>query len=251
MTRYSACRFLAVATLLLWAALHRPAFAEEPAPPAVHVVSFGLYGGQDLFKREATAVAKVIARQYGWSGHVVVRANDSKNSEAGPTDLRDTLTNVAEGMDRDQDILFLFLTSHGTKDGIVISRRGDKRYWLLSPQLLKRLLDATGVRHRVVVLSACYAGVFAKDLARDTTLLITAADANHTSFGCSDDNKGDYTYFGDALFGESLRPGVPLEVAFRSAYQRIAKREAAERLPGSNPQLLGGKLVLEQLARVR
>ena len=74
----------------------------------------------------------------------------------------------------------------------------------------------------MVVISACYSGVFLPALAKPATLVITAADANHTSFGCADEAK--WTYFGNAFFEAALRRTETLEQAFAMA-RRLAKEE--------------------------
>jgi len=49
--------------------------------------------------------------------------------------------------------------------------------------------------------------------------VLTAADENSASFGCS--NERDWTYFGDAFFNQNLAAGVSLEAAFENAKARI------------------------------
>src|SRR5262249_52475492 len=71
------------------------------------------------------------------------------------------------------------------------------------------------------------------------TLIITAADPDHTSFGCKDGNT--WTYFGDAFFNTALRGTSNLKDAFASASSLIRKRELEERLTPSNPQMAGGE----------
>jgi hypothetical protein len=224
--------------------------AAEAGRPRVHVVSFGLFGMNNLFQREATAAADVIAEHYGHSGQVIVRANTEYHSAAQTGDLRYTLRGLVSTIDRNQDILFLFLTSHGSQKGLAVGTNDDRRTVLLSPGQLRELLVDTGIRYRVVIISACFAGVFADEIADDYTLVIAAADANHTSFGCSDSNPGNYTYFGEAFFGESFRPGVNLDEAFARAKIRVTAREAEEHLTGSNPQMKGGAAVRAQLAKL-
>jgi hypothetical protein len=90
-----------------------------------------------------------------------------------------------------------------------------------------------------VVISACYSGVFLRPLADDDTLVITAADADHSSFGCQD--KVKWTYFGDAFFNTALRPTADLRSAFASARTLIGLREMRYGLVSSNPQIAGGK----------
>jgi len=91
------------------------------------------------------------------------------------------------------------------------------------------------VRHKVVVISACYSGVFIPLLANPDVLVITAADANHSSFGCLD--KANWTYFGDAFFNAALRQARSLKDAFVVARALVRKRELREHFEPSNPQM--------------
>jgi hypothetical protein len=58
-----------------------------------------------------------------------------------------------------------------------------RREETLSPAALAEI-GRTGLRHRVVIISACYSGVFVGPLANDNPLVITAADFDHSTFGC-------------------------------------------------------------------
>ena len=72
---------------------------------------------------------------------------------------------------------------------------------------LARLLEPLAERNLVIVISACYSGGFIDALKDERTLVMTAARADRTSFGCSDDS--DFTYFGRALFAEALLQTYP------------------------------------------
>src|ERR1700716_3271951 len=113
-------------------------------------------------------------------------------------------------MNGGSDILFLILVSHGSRDGLAI--RAGRLTETLTPSNLADMLDRTGVRHKVVIISACYSGVFIPRLANPDTLVITAADADHASFGCED--KAKWTYFGDTFFNVALRRAKSLHDAF-------------------------------------
>jgi hypothetical protein len=76
--------------------------------------------------------------------------------------------------------------------------------------------------------------VFVPPLASEDSIVLTAADAQSTSFGCATGR--DWTYFGDALFKQSLRPGMDFRRAFDHARILIRSWEAMDRLPPSNPQ---------------
>jgi Peptidase C13 family len=103
------------------------------------------------------------------------------------------------------------------------------------------MLDQTGVQHKVVIISACYSGVFIPRLANSDTLVITAADADHASFGCED--KAQWTYFGDAFFNIALRQSKTLKDAFFLARTLVSKRELRQGFDTSHPQMAGGENV--------
>jgi hypothetical protein len=147
-------------------------------------------------------------------------------------------------MDRDEDLLFLYLTSHGSED-----HRLSMGFWPLQlndldPQTLRDMLDRAGIRWRVIAISACYSGGFIDALREERTLVLTASDAQHQSFGCGAES--DFTYFGRA-YDEALRATYSFTEAFERARTRIAEREKAEALTASNPQVFIGERVGRKL----
>src|SRR5438445_5338364 len=186
----------------------------------VSVVSFGLFGDQGVFRSEATGAAQVIAGRFG-SGPIDVQYNSKKGGGATIEALAKSLQVAANGMDAENDVLFLILTSHGSRDGLAV--KAGRLTQTLTPSNLADMLARTSVRHKVVVISACYSGVFIPRLANPDVLVITAADANHPSFGCQD--KAKWTYFGDAFFNFALRQAMSLKEAFAVARALVRKRE--------------------------
>src|SRR5262249_11174104 len=166
-----------------------PVHAAEDAPK-VSVVSFGLFGDQGVFRREATGAAQVVAGRFG-SGPINVQYNSKRGGSATIQTLAMSLQAAANEMDAENDILFLILTSHGSPAGLAV--KAGRLTQTLTPSRLADMLARTGVRHKVVVISACYSGVFVPRLANPDLLVITAADADHQSFGCRD--KARWTYF--------------------------------------------------------
>src|SRR5207253_2622235 len=83
-------------------------------------------------------------------------------------------------MNADRDILFLILTSHGSQEGLAVN--AGRSAETLKPSNLAVMLKRTGIRYKVIVISACYSGVFITPIADADTLVITAADANHSSY---------------------------------------------------------------------
>jgi Peptidase C13 family len=201
----------------------------------VTVVSFGLFGPQGVFRREATAAAHIAASRFG-ADPVVVRFNTKTGGDATVETLAATLQAEAKRMNGQSDILFLILTSHGSRDGLAVTT--GRVIETLQPSNLAEMLKRTGIRHKVVIISACYSGVFIPPIANADTLVITAADAQHPSFGCQD--KAKWTYFGDAFFNVALRQSNNLKDAFLLARSLVSKRELRQGFEPSNPQMAGG-----------
>ena len=206
--------------------------------PKVTVAAFGLNGDQGVFESEARRAAAVAADRFG-SSSAIVRSNTKQREEANAETIAATLQSASKAMDAENDVLFLILTSHGTQDGLEV--KAGTHEDTLSPLNLVTLLDDTPARYRVVIISACYSGVFVRPLADPNTLVITAADADHSSFGCRNGN--DWTYFGDAFFNSALRHKSNLRDAFTEASALVRKREHQKHLTPSNPQMAGGENV--------
>ena len=226
--------------LTIWP-LISPVHAFEEAGK-VGVVSFGLFGEQGVFRSEATGAAQVVAGRFE-TGPINVEYNSKKGGHATIEALTKALQAAASRLNADKDVLFLILTSHGSPDGLAI--KAGRLTETLTPSRLSDMLAKTGVRHKVVVISACYSGIFIPRLANPDVLVITAADAKHPSFGCQD--KAKWTYFGDAFFNVALRKPVSLKAAFLDARSLVRKRELREHFEPSNPLMAGGADVLPLL----
>lgn len=219
------------------------ALAPLPAAAKTYILAFGLWDAQNVFALEATRGAAALARELGPGAVTQVRINRKGAAAATPRAILDAIKQVGARMDPERDVLALMMTSHGSQAGIAV-KIGD-RVGALSPGVLGQMLREAGVKNRVLIISACYSGVFADALADSHTLVITAADANHPSFGCT--NTARWTYFGEAFFAHALARPRPLPEAFAIARREIAAREASEGFDPSNPQFRGGEAVLPLL----
>lgn len=216
---------------------------QRPGQVDVYVLSFGLWGTQSVFESEAKGAARILETQLGSKGRTVVRFNTKRRFNATPPVLLAAAQATGQVLDPTEDIVALVLTSHGAPEGVGIVAGRDTQ--LLTPNDVKVLLNETKARHRILIVSACYSGVFAKALADPRTLVITAAAADKPSFGCRDG--ATWTYFGDAFFNKALRREPRLDVAFETARGLVTQRERREGFDPSNPQMAGGAEVLARL----
>jgi hypothetical protein len=221
----------------------------EGGKPAVFFVGFAGDGDQSIFKREAVFAQSVFADHFGSADRSMELINDVDDRDSYPlatvSGLTDALKLLAERMDPDRDVLVLTLTSHGSREGLAVSN-GSLPLLQLGPTELRQALDESGIKWRVLIVSACYSGVFLEPLETDATLIATASDSEHSSFGCADDR--DLTYFGEAFLKDSIPTTASLEEAFKKAADLIQHREAAEHLEHSNPQIYIGPAIRQKLA---
>jgi hypothetical protein len=216
--------------------------AAEPRRAQLYFVGFAGFGGQAVFKREVLAVRELFDARFGTEGRSIALVNHPSTASQLPLasvgNLETVLQHVGQLMDRRRDTLFLFLSSHG-EPGLVAVEMPGVPMSQLRPQALKRMLEGSGIRRRVVVVSSCHSGSFIPALADPSTLVIAASRADRSSFGCED--RRAWTYFGDAYFNQALREETSFRAAFDKAKRLIAQWETRERLTPSLPQIAGGE----------
>jgi hypothetical protein len=205
-----------------------------------YVVAAGM-DSDAVFGREAAEASRVLARRYGSLDSQIILlangtgANNANTPDAHPDHLAAALARVSEVMNKDEDVLVLFLTTHGHWATGLSYRDEDRATGNIAPERLAAMLAETGIKNRLIILSACYSGVFIPALQNDTTVTMTAASSEKPSFGCRAEN--DWTFYGDALINNAMRQPTPSGDAFAAARTLISQWEVAERLDPSNPQI--------------
>lgn len=214
------------------------------ATPRLYGVVYAPYGSEKVFLNESRMVTEVLENRLAARGHVVNLVNHADLTYttpwATPRNLRAVLQAVGQRMDPERDVLLLYATSHGGKDASMASAHWPLTVGPLTAVDLAQMIKDAGIRTRVVVISACYSGSWLGALQADDALVMTAADAEHTSYGCG--SQSDLTYFGRALFDE-LRKTASFEQAFRQAVPviRLREEEAGKQDGFSNPQIRAGQ----------
>jgi len=151
-----------------------------------------------------------------------------------PTSAEAAVTGIAETAARATRGCFLYLSSHGSPEGINFGPTAR-----VTPTAMARLVhEVCGERPTVVVISACFSGVFLDSLAGPNRMIMTAARRDRSSFGCSED--ATYPYF-DGCVIESLPTATDFIALANATRACVSQREAAEGLtPASEPQVFIG-----------
>ena len=202
------------------------------------------FSDQNVFRSEINKVRELFDVRFGTSGHSLALINNNytwlDEPIATKTSILRGLKTIGQQMNADEDVLFLTLSSHGDENVIQLANP-PLAMDNLDATWLREALDASGIRWRVIVVSACYSGSFIDELASPTTVIITASAADKMSFGCT--NSAEMTYFGQAFFAESLRENTSFSDAFKDAAYRVQERELYMGFEPSEPQMVIGSLM--------
>lgn len=226
----------------------------QPGRPGVreqYFVGFAPDASEEVFVRELRYVKRLFDERFGTRGRSIGLASSygalAELPIASVTNLKRALERVGRAMNADEDVLVLYISAHGDREHRLSAWQPPLELAPLTPTALARMLQDSGIKWRVVVVSACYSGGFIEPLRDDNTIVITAAAPERTSFGCEAGR--EFTYFGEALFRDALAKTGSFIEAFEIARKLVTERETAERLQPSMPQIAVGRAIAEMLAQ--
>ncbi|MGB8337769.1 MAG: C13 family peptidase [Burkholderiales bacterium] len=222
---------------------------ERPGVGDIYFVGFAGYANEDVFMKELRVIERLLQERFDTTGRSMVLINNPQTAATTPiataTNLAMTLHRLAKVINAEEDMVLLYLTSHGSRQHELSVDFWPLKLNQITPTSLKKMFDDAGIKWRIVVVSACFSGGYIEALKDDRTLIITAADPKQTSFGCG--NESDFTYFAKALFDEELRKTYSFADAFEKAKIGILAREKAEKFDPSNPQIFIGEKIAGKL----
>lgn len=218
----------------------------------LYFIGFAPHGSQDVFGKELHTVARLMQERFDVAGRSLMLGNDPATLGEWPiasaTNLGAALVRVGEIMDANEDVLFLYVSTHGSQGGELSVELSPLQLSQIRPAALSRMLQASGIKWKVLVISACFSGGFIEPLRDENTLIITATDANNQSFGCGSGQ--ELTWYGQAYFDDALRRTRSFTEAFEFARQAVALREREQKFTPSNPQMYIGAAIKDKLAEL-
>jgi hypothetical protein len=223
---------------------------QRPNMTDLYLLAVGGYGLENVFLNEVRYVQDLFDRRFDTYRRSLILVNNPATVNDYPManrhNLQDALQGIADKMDVQEDILFLFMTSHGSRNHRFSVDLGPVPLDDLSPQEVRQAMDDVGIRWRVIVISSCYSGGFIEPLKDPNTLIITAAAADRKSFGCG--AASSFTDFGTAYFKHALEQEPDFIQAFDLAASWIEDKEQRENRHSSLPQRHVGQAIREKLS---
>ena len=210
-------------------------------------------GDQEVFRSEIESIKNIVNENYSTESQEITLVNSREAIDTYPlatkTSIAKSLHRLAENMNREQDILLFYITSHGSEKAKVSLDQKGLVLGDMESDWLAEELSKTGIQWKVLIVSACYSGTFIPALADEKTLVITAAAADRNSFGCSDDN--DMTWFGRAFFKQSLQGSGEFIEAYHNAVAIVETWETEQDVDPSKPQIKAGAEIADYLEKWR
>jgi hypothetical protein len=157
--------------------------------------------------------------------------------DADAGSIADTMADLSEHA---RGGCLLYFSSHGNPSGIVLGQGS------LSPARLNAMVSgACGERPTIVVISACYSGVFVRPLAAPNRMILTAARPDRSSFGCGGTTR--YPYFDACLLATigEVQDFRALAIGTKSCVARMERR--TQMSPPSEPQIFVGSRIASRL----
>jgi hypothetical protein len=220
-----------------------------PGRVNLYAIALAGDGSEDVFRNEAEYFKKLFTQRFHEAGHVLVLENNPASPTTRPladwSNLEAALDAVAAKMDPQQDILLLYLTTHGSEDHTLLVDMDPLPLDQIGAQDLRGILDEHPFKYKVVIVNACYSGGFIPPLRGPGTLVITAARADRSSFGCGEQSQ--FTWFGHAFLVDALNHTGDFAQAFRFARREVAQWEERDGYTPSEPQMDSGTGIKAQL----
>jgi hypothetical protein len=135
------------------------------------------------------------------------------------------------------DIVFVSISTHGAPK-LLARKVGNAPPTELSSRELARALAPLAGHPTIIVVSACYSGSLIDDLQAPERIIITAARADRSSFGCSPGSR--HTLFGDAELHAFAQPDRSLRQIITTIREDVSRMEAQQRYRPSEPQVWVG-----------
>jgi hypothetical protein len=203
---------------------------ERPGVTDLYFVGFAPDARRPGFATDVDNAQRTMDERWNTNARSVVLVNSPVTVAERPfatvTHLRKVLLEIGDVIDADDDVVMVYLTGASGDDHSLTAVNPPLELVSLSPQGLRQLFEAAGIRWRIVVVSTCHSGAWIDALKDDETMVIASSGTDVRGADCA----GGITpgAFGDAFFGKAMRSSDDVAHAFDVARKQLVEQRAPE-----------------------
>ena len=213
--------------------------ATSTAAPSARtfLFSWGMFA-DPVFERDVVTFNRAFSQAYGTPDSTGLYAFESRRlADPSPSAVRQDIIRMGDAAVDGQDLVVVMLTSHGSPDVMAIQPTRNGPVSALSADGLAELLAPLNNDRQILILQACFSGSLIDELRSPNRIIMTAAAADRSSFGCNPES--DNTWFIKSL-NRAMGMGGSWQQIFARTQTLVAQDEAAVGVPASNPQRFVG-----------
>ena len=212
---------------------------ERPGEVDLYFVGFAPDARRAGFVADVDAAQRAMDTRWRTNGRSLVLVNSPLTVADRPfatiTHLREVLLEIGDIIDADEDVVMIYLAGSPGANHTLAAVNPPLELVGLSPQGLRELLDAAGIRWRIVVVSTCEAGAWIDALQDADTVVIASSAADVRGKDCTGGLAP--TSFGQAFFSDGMQRYDELPRAFDVARDRLAERHAPAPVMSMGPAI--------------
>ena len=134
---------------------------QRPGQLDVYLITASLWG-DPVFEREATQAEAILREHFDADGRSIILSaggqGERRYPAATPDNISAAIGQVGSIIDPNEDLVVVFITSHGAPDGDGRDPRKQPPDGRPAPAHMRDMLSQAGIRNRVVIVSACFSG---------------------------------------------------------------------------------------------
>lgn len=199
-----------------------------------HVVLAAVGNEQHVFDNFVSDFAATL----GNSPHVasLTELHASSSDRWQPSGMRALERSLTSLKPQEGEGCLVYLTGHGAPDGLAMSAETPMMF--VRASRMESMLNGCAQRPTVLVVSACFSGIYARPgITRPERIVMTASAADLTSFGCSNNNR--YTFF-DQCFLDAWPRNTQWGRLADEIENCVRQTERDGGFPSSKPQFFFG-----------
>lgn len=207
------------------------------APERTFLLSWGMYG-DPVFDRDVETFTRTYSSSVS-APHEMARfgANSNRISPPALPEISRTIQEFADEAVDGKDLIVVMLTSHGAPDTIAVQFEQGGPVAAMTADMVAQLLSPMQSDRQIVILQACFSGSLIDELASPNRIILTAASATRSSFGCNPDSEN--TWFIRAL-NTAITEGGSWSEIFTRTRELVSAEELAQGVTPSEPQFFVG-----------